>query len=87
MLRSLEINRTKKMTSYNLEDFENFLFGSFQSHIATTQPTTQNKTKQFGCSGIIIGKKTTPPHHHHHGCHYILSHFKQSRKLIFGMQP
>jgi hypothetical protein len=31
--------------------------------IATTQPTTQNKTKQFGWSGIIIGKKTTPCHH------------------------
>jgi hypothetical protein len=29
-------------------------------HIATTQPTTQNKTKQFGWSGIIIGKT----HHH-----------------------
>jgi hypothetical protein len=29
--------------------------------IATTQPTTQNKTKQFGWSGIIIGKKTTTP--------------------------
>jgi hypothetical protein len=32
--------------------------------IATTQPTTQNKTRQFGWSGIIIGKKTTPPNHH-----------------------
>jgi hypothetical protein len=33
--------------------------------IATTQPTTQNKTKQFGWSGIIIGKKNhTTPHHH-----------------------
>ena len=31
--------------------------------IATTQPTTQNKTKQFGWSGIIIGKITTPHHH------------------------
>jgi hypothetical protein len=35
--------------------------------IATTQPTTQNKTKEFGWSGIIIGKKPTPhqttPHH------------------------
>jgi hypothetical protein len=34
--------------------------------IATIQPTTQNKTKQLGCCGIIIGKKTTttppPPH-------------------------
>jgi hypothetical protein len=32
---------------------------------ATTQPTTQNKTKQLGWCGIIIGKKptttTTPP--------------------------
>ena len=44
--------------------------------IATTQPTKQNKTKQFGCSGIIIGKN--PPHHHPHhtGCDYILSHFQ-----------
>jgi hypothetical protein len=32
--------------------------------IATTQPTTQNKTKQFGWGGIIIGKKTTTPPHH-----------------------
>jgi hypothetical protein len=46
--------------------------------IATTQPTTQNKTKQFGWSGIIIGKKPTP----HHTtppppqCDYILSHFQ-----------
>jgi hypothetical protein len=31
------------------------------TQIATTQPTTQNKTKQFGWRGIIIGKKTTPP--------------------------
>jgi hypothetical protein len=27
------------------------------------QPNQQNKTKQFGWSGMIIGKKTTPPHH------------------------
>ena len=27
--------------------------------IATTQPTKQNKTKQLGWRGIIIGKKTT----------------------------
>ena len=26
--------------------------------IATTQPTTQNKTKEFGWCGIIIGKRT-----------------------------
>ena len=32
--------------------------------IATTQPTTQNNTKQLGLCGIIIGKKK--PHHHHH---------------------
>jgi hypothetical protein len=31
----------------------------FIVHIATTEPTTQNETKQFGWSGIIIGKKTT----------------------------
>jgi hypothetical protein len=39
--------------------------------IATIQPTTQNKTKQLGWCGIIIGKKTTttppPPPHHHTG--------------------
>ena len=43
--------------------------------IATTQPTKQIKTKQFGWSGIIIGKKnhtTTPPPQ----CDYILSHFQ-----------
>jgi hypothetical protein len=27
--------------------------------VATTQPTTQNKTKQLGWCGYIIGKKTT----------------------------
>jgi hypothetical protein len=27
------------------------------------QPNQQHKTKQFGLSGIIIGKKTTPPPH------------------------
>jgi hypothetical protein len=26
--------------------------------IATTQPTTQNETKEFGWCGIIIGKRT-----------------------------
>ena len=33
--------------------------------IATTQPTTQNKTKQFGWSGIIyqLKKPKTQPHH------------------------
>ena len=31
--------------------------------ITTTQPTTQNKTKQLGWCGYIIGKKPTPPHH------------------------
>jgi hypothetical protein len=35
---------------------------SFLFIIATTQPTTQNKTKEFGWSGIFIGKKTTPDH-------------------------
>ena len=30
--------------------------------IATTQPTTQNKTKQLGCCGIIIDKEPTTPH-------------------------
>jgi hypothetical protein len=38
--------------------------------VATTQPTTQPKTKQLGWCGIIIIKKTTTPpppspHHHH----------------------
>jgi hypothetical protein len=40
-------------------------------YIATTQPTTQNKTKQLGWCGIIIGKinhttttTTTPPPPH-----------------------
>ena len=45
--------------------------------IATTQPTTQNKAKQLGWCGIIIGKKTTtppPPHHHRVSLH--LSHFQ-----------
>ena len=37
--------------------------------IATNHPTTQNKTKQLGWCGIIIGKKPTPPHHHT-GSHY-----------------
>jgi hypothetical protein len=48
------------------------------------QPKQQNKTKQFGWSGIIIGKKTTPHHttppHHQTTtppqCDYILSHFQ-----------
>jgi hypothetical protein len=30
------------------------------------QPNQQNKTKQLGWCGIIIGKKTTPPPPHHH---------------------
>jgi hypothetical protein len=34
--------------------------------------TIQNKTKQFGWSGIIIGKKP----HHHVGCDYILIHLQ-----------
>jgi hypothetical protein len=51
------------------------------SFIATIQPTKQNKTKQLGWCGIIIGKKTTtttttttppPPHRND----YILSHFQ-----------
>jgi hypothetical protein len=44
-------------------------------NIATTQPTTQNKTKQLVWFGIIIGGETTttPPHH---GCHYILNHLQ-----------
>ena len=33
----------------------------FLPKVATTQPTTQNKTKQLGWCGYIIGKKTTPP--------------------------
>jgi hypothetical protein len=47
--------------------------------IATIQPTTQNKTKQLGWCGIIIGKKptTTPPHHHHHHTTPDLLHFNQ----------
>jgi hypothetical protein len=36
---------------------------SERDNIATTQPTTENKAKQFGWSDIIIGKKnhTTTP--------------------------
>ena len=46
------------------------------SYIATTQPTTQNKAKQLGWCGIIIGKKpTTPPPR------------PQRVPLHFGMQP
>jgi hypothetical protein len=55
---------------------------------AKIQPTIQNKTKQLGWCGIIIGKKHTttpsPPHHHHHTTtntpphrnDYVLSHFQ-----------
>ena len=39
------------------------MWGGGKAQISTTQPTTQNKTKQFGWSGIIIGKKPTPHHH------------------------
>ena len=37
------------------------LSDQFYPYIATTQPTTQNKAKQLGWCGIIIGKKTTTP--------------------------
>ena len=37
------------------------------------QPNQQNKTKQLGWCGIIIGKKKTP---HHHGYDYNFSHFE-----------
>ena len=61
------------------------------SVIATIQPRTQNKTKQLGWCGIIIGKKTTTPHHptphYHTGSHYISGSFRQPRKLIFSVQP
>jgi hypothetical protein len=56
------------------------------SFIATIQPTTQNKTKQLGWCGIIIGKKTTPPPHHHTTTPGPIT-FRQPRKLIFDMQP
>jgi hypothetical protein len=49
------------------------------------QPNKQNKTKQFGWCGIIIGKKTTPPHHTDVITFEATS--RQPRKLIFGMQP
>ena len=47
-------------------------FHNFAVYIATTQPTTQNSSKQVCWCGIIIGKKTTtpPPYHHHIGDDY-----------------
>jgi hypothetical protein len=46
------------------------------------QPNQQqkNKTKQFGWSGIIIGKKTTTPPTQ---CDYILSHFQATYEADF----
>jgi hypothetical protein len=41
--------------------FEFNLDSTLSTFIATIQPTTQNKTKQLGWCGIIIGKKTTTP--------------------------
>ena len=58
------------------------------SYAQLPQPNQQNKTKQFGCSGIIIGKKTTtPPPPHHHDVITFEATSRQLRKLIFGMQP
>jgi hypothetical protein len=68
-----------------------FIFKYFRNYtklimevIATTQPTTQNKTTQLGWCGIILGKQipTPPP-----VSHYISDSFRQPRKLIFSMQP
>ena len=42
------------------------------------QPNQQNKTKQLGWCGIIIGKKNTTPHHT--GCDYILIHFQATHE-------
>jgi hypothetical protein len=54
------------------------------------QLNQQNKTKQLGWCGIIIGKKTTTTTTPHHTTPDVITFHatsRQPRKQIFGMQP
>ena len=78
ILKSKKIRRSNPVTQTHClkSSMKIVCWNSILSEIATTQPTIPNNLKQH---------TTTPPHHI--GDHYNEGSSRQTKKLIFGIQP